>query len=78
MRSFRESLENEVSSLQNRVRKLESQVCLLEHALINNEIKINNADQYSRRNNITIQGIPQSVKSKDFEDKVINVLDSLL
>ena len=41
----------------------------------NNEIKINNADQYSRRNNIVIQGIPQSVKSKDLEDKVINVLD---
>ena len=37
----------------------------------NNEIKINNADQYSRRNN----SIPQSVKSKDLEDKVINVLD---
>ena len=70
-----QSLKNEGSSLQNRVSKLESQVRLLEDALINNEIKINNADQYSRRNNIVIQGIPQSVKSKDLEDKVINVLD---
>ena len=49
-----QSLKNEVSSLQNRVDKLESQVRLLEDAPINNEIKINNADQYSRRNNIVI------------------------
>ena len=69
-----QSLENEVSSLQNRVDKLESQVRLLEDALINNEIKINNTDQYSRRNNIVIPGIPQSVKYKDLEDKVINAL----
>ena len=60
-----QSLKNEVSSLQNRVDKLESQVHLLEDALINNEIKINNADQYSRRNNIVVQGITQPVKYKD-------------
>ena len=65
-----QSLKHEAASLQNRVSKLESQVGLLEDALINNEIKINNADQYSRRNNIVIQGITQSVKSKDLEDKV--------
>ena len=57
-----QSLKHEAASLQNRVSKLESQVGLLEDALINNEIKINNADQYSRRNNIVIQGIPQSVR----------------
>ena len=72
-----QSLKNEVSSLQNLVGKLECQVCLLEDALINNEIKINNADQYSRRNNVVIQDIPQSVKSKDLEDMVINVLDKV-
>ena len=72
-----QSLKNEVSLLQNRVDKLESQVRLLEDALINNEIKINNADQYSRQNNIVIQGIPQSVKYKDLEDKVINILDKV-
>ena len=69
-----QSLKNEILSLQNRVGKLESQVRLSENALINNEIKINNADLYGRRNNIVIQGIPQSVK-KDLEDKVVNVLD---
>ena len=49
----------------------------LEDALINNEIKVNNADQYNRRNNILMQGIPQSVKGKDLEDKVINILDKI-
>ena len=72
-----QSLKHEAASLQNRVSKLESQVGLLEDALINNEIKINNADQYSRRNNIVIQGITQSVKSKDLEDKVVNFLDKV-
>ena len=61
-------LKNEVSSLQNSVVKVESQVRLLKDALINNEIKVNNADQDNRRKNIEIQGIPQSVKSKDLED----------
>ena len=56
-----QSLNNEVSSLQNRVGRLESQVHLLEDALINNEIKIKSVDQYSRRNNIVIQSIPQSI-----------------
>ena len=42
--------------------------------MINNEIKINNTDQYSRRNNIVIQGMPQSIKYKDLEYKVITVL----
>ena len=72
-----QSLKHEAASLQNRVSKLESQVGLLEDALINNEIKINNADQYSRRNNIVIQGITQSVKRKDLEDKVVNFLDKV-
>ena len=72
-----QSSNNEVSSIQNRVDKLESQVYLLEDALINNEIKINNTDQYSRRNNIVIQGITQSIKYTDLEDKVINVLDKV-
>ena len=72
-----QSLKNEVSSLQNRVGKLVSQVSLLEDALINNKIKINSADQYSRRNNRVIQGVSQSVKSKDLVDKVINILDKV-
>ena len=69
-----QSLRNEISSLRNRVGKLEVKSA---YWRINNEIKINNADHYRRRNNIVTQGIPQSVKSKDLEDKVINVLDKV-
>ena len=47
------------------------------YSLINNQIEINNLDQYSKWNNIVIQGIPQSVKSKELEDQVINVLDKV-
>ena len=45
--------------------------------LINNDIKTNNAEQYGRRRNIVIQGIPESIKSKDLKDKVIIVLDKV-
>ena len=63
--------------LQNHVGKLESQLPLLDDALINDNSKINNADQYSRQNNTEVHGIPQSVKNKDLEEKVINVLDKV-
>ena len=69
-----QSLRNEISSLRNRVGKLEVKSA---YWRINNEIKINNADHYRRRSNIVTQGIPQSVKSKYLEDKVINVLDKV-
>ena len=48
---------------------VENRMSLLEKTFINNEIKLNNTDQYNRRNNTEIQGIPQSVKSKDLDEK---------
>ena len=72
-----QSLKNGVSLLQNPVGKLESLFCLFQDALINNETKISNSDQYSRWNNVVIQGIPHSVKYKDFKDTVINFLDKV-
>ena len=49
--------------------QVENRMSLLEKTLINNEIKLNNTDQYNRRNNIEIQGILQSVKSKNLDEK---------
>ena len=40
-----QSLKSEVSPLQNCIGKLEIQVRLVDDALINNEIKMNNVDQ---------------------------------
>ena len=59
-----QSLKNEVPWLQNRVDKLDSLVSLSEDALINNEIKINKADQYSRRNNVVIEVSRSPLKVK--------------
>ena len=42
--------------------------------LINNEVEINNADQYNRRNNTELKGIPQPIKSEYLEDRDINLL----
>ena len=50
------------SSLQNLAGKLESQVGLLDDALINNEIKMKNSNQYSRRKIIVMQGIYPPVR----------------
>ena len=38
------------------------------------EIQNNNVDQYSRRNNVEISGIPQSVSDNQLEEKVIDLL----
>lgn len=51
------------------VGQVENRMSLLEKTLINNEIKLNNTDQYNRRNNTEIQGILQSVKSKNLDEK---------
>ena len=50
------------------VGQVENRISLLEKTLINNEM-LNNTDQYNRRNNIEIQGILQSVKSKNLDEK---------
>ena len=41
------------------------------------EIAKNNHDQYTRRNNIEIQGIPATVKDEYLENKVIDILRGL-
>ena len=41
------------------------------------EIAKNNHDQYTRRNNIEIQGIPARVKDEHLENKVIDIFRCL-
>ena len=38
------------------------------------EIQNNNVEQYSRRNNVEISGIPQSVSDNQLEEKVVDIL----
>ena len=47
---------------------------MLENEIIDLEIQNNNTGQYSRRNNVEISGIPQSVSDNQLEEKVVDIL----
>ena len=51
--------------------KLKSKVDSLKEQIIELDISRNKLDQYTRRNNIEIQGIPATVSDDHFEDKVL-------
>ena len=53
--------------------KLKSRVDSLEEKIIERDISRNKLDQYTRRNNIEIQGIPVTVSDDHREDKVLNI-----
>ena len=56
--------------LQNKVKKLEEQ-------LLGIDQKNNHLDQYSRRNNLEIQGIPSNIIDDELEGKVIDKFSCL-
>ena len=49
----------------------------MENIYIDLEIQNNNLDQYSRRNNVEISGIPQSVSDNQLEEKVADILEAI-
>ena len=50
-----------IKNLQDENKRLKTKVNVLENKIIDLEIQNNNLDQYSRRNNVEILGISQSV-----------------
>ena len=46
----------------------------MENEIIDLEIQNNNVDQYSRRSNIEISGIPPSVNDHQLEEKLVDIL----
>ena len=50
---------------------------VLEKKLNDQECYISSIDQYSRRNNTEIQGIPKTVKDEELESKVIDIFSAL-
>ena len=56
--------------LHQKIERLESQISVL-------ETDLNKQDQYSRRNNLDIQGIPDSVSDDQLEEKVIEIFNQL-
>ena len=66
-----------IKNLQDENKRLKTKVNVLENIIINLEIQNNNVDQYSRRNNVEISGIPQSVSDNQLEEKVIDILKAI-
>ena len=57
--------------------QLRNKVELLEKKLTEVEISCNNLKQYTRRNNIEIQGIPSQITDEKLEEKVIEVFGEI-
>ena len=54
-------------NLQDEKKRLKTKVNVLKNKIIDLEIQNNNVDQYGRRNNVELSGIPQSVFFFNFE-----------
>ena len=65
-----DALKEENLKLQNKVKKLEEQLLEIDQ-------KNNHLDQYSRRNNLEIQGIPANITDDKLEGKVIDIFSCL-
>ena len=63
-----------IKNLQDENKRLKTKENVLENKIIDLEIQNNNLDQYSRRNNVEISGIPQSVSDNQLEEKVVDIL----
>ena len=57
--------------------QLRNKVELLEKKLTEAEISQNNFEQYTRRNNIEIQGISSQIPDEKLEEKVIEVFSAM-
>ena len=66
-----------IKNLQDENKRLKTKVNVLENKIIDLEIQNNNVDQYSRRNNVEIPGISQSVSDNQLEQKVVDTLKAI-
>ena len=66
-----------ITSLKRENPQLQAKVEVLERKLNDHECCLSSIDQYSRRNNIEIQGIPKTVKYEELESKVIDIFSAL-
>ena len=66
-----------IDSLKEENMKLQSRVQQLEDKALRMEITKNNHEQYTRRNNIEIQGIPATAADDNLEIKVIDIFRCL-
>lgn len=80
-----DGLDNEILNIKNIVikelqhenQRLRNKVNDLQKRLYSAEVNINALEQYGRRNNVEIQGIPESVEPQELEETVIEVLNKI-
>ena len=85
MTSRFDGLDNELLNLQNVIIKnlqvenerLRKKVNVLENKILTLESEHNSLEQYGRRNNIEITGIPDSVPDQNLEEKVVDILNEI-
>ena len=66
-----------INNLMESNKKLQKRVENLENQIKNQQYEIDANNQYHRRNNLEIHGIPNNVNDEDLEDKVIQILDNI-
>ena len=66
-----------ITALRDDNKMLQAKVEFLEKKLAENEKSFNRLDQYNRRNNFKIQGIPSTVGYEVLEDKLIEIFECI-
>ena len=66
-----------IDALKKHIAQLRNKVELLEKKLTEVEISCNNLEQYTRRNNTEIQGIPSHIPDEKLEEKIIEVFGAM-
>ena len=85
MTSRFDGLDNELLNLKDVIIKnlqveydgLRKKVNVLENKILTLESEHNSLEQYGRRNNIEITGIPDSVPDQNLEEKVVDILNEI-
>ena len=66
-----------IKNLQVENERLRKKVNVLENKILTLESEYNSLEQYGRRNNIEITGIPDSVPDQNLEEKVVDILNEV-
>ena len=66
-----------IKNLQAENQRLRKKVNVLENKILTPEREHNSLEQYGRRNNIEITGIPDSVPDQSLEEKVVDILNEI-
>ena len=85
MASRFDGLDNELLNVKNVIIKnlrvenecLRKKVNVLENKVLTLESKHNSLEQYGRRNNIEIRGIPDNVRDQNLEEKVVDISNKI-